>query len=81
MYDFFPACTHRQCLNTAMQVQEEFFSWPKKKMSKIPSKGKAPFLPTQKQGRNVYEDSGSDNSDIEVLKGGASVGNRYGPES
>ena len=81
MYDFFPACTHRQCLNTAMQVQEEFFSWPKKKMSKIPSKGKAPFLPTQKQDRNVYEDSGSDNSDVEVLKGGASVGNRYGPES
>ena len=64
-----------------MQVTEEFFSWPKRKMSKNPSKGKAALVQHQKEARNLYEDSDSENSDVEVFKDGDSGSHKYGPDS
>ena len=64
-----------------MQVSEEFFSWPKKKMAKNQSKAKSPMLLHQKEDQNVYEDSDIDNSDIEILKGKDSISHRYGKDS
>ena len=64
-----------------MQVREEFFTRPKKKMAKSHSKPRSPVPLHHTEARNVYEDNDTDNSDIEILKGGDSGGHRYREDS
>jgi hypothetical protein len=64
-----------------MQVIEEFFTRPTRKMAKSRSKPRSPVPSPHKEAKNVYEDSDTDNSDIEILKGGDSGGHRYGGDS
>ena len=68
-------------LNPDVQLTEEFFSWPNSKMSKNKSSAKSTLVLQKKDAQTVYEDSESDNSDIELLKGGESFGHRDGEGS
>jgi hypothetical protein len=64
-----------------VQVTEEFFLWPRKTMVKKRSPERSPLRFTSKAPKNVYEDSGTDKSEDEILRGRDSRGLRYENDS